>query len=595
MNLNSIPSNTQVYQSLNSSTVSSTSNHGVGQYQAGQVLEGSITNLQNNQITVTLSDGTSIQGKLTSSHPHSIGEKVTMSVLESTSKTILLKFMDSGIQYNTQSTIDKALEAAGLTKNERNQSIVKALLSNHMSIDKDSIQSLLKHLSNYKDVNMNTFLIMMKRNIPITQDNISNYLKFINMEHNMFQNMDEFVDNSLLDLSTYIPMDNSSQDVIHSVLNKLIELSTPHDSINSMNKGSSPLSQSMSPSELTQISNLFSHKNISGDIMSILSDGSMTKDNFLQLIKEQVANLSKEELLLLINIKGVSSTLKDSIIERLLVTPGMIEQGGLLEGAKTDNTSSNLTNPPVEHTIINPTETSRIDSYTSLTSDSISSTSPSSTSIIHGELLSDYIVEKDNLIDNNLLIKVNEKEQEAPGKLFTIEKEINQLLEQTKEITHILKESGVTAMTQSPPSIQSSNSFMNHFQDLFQYIPLPLKLTNQNTSGELYVYRRKSSKSSDDESITVLLHLDMEHLGKTDIHISRKKNQLDNKFYFDKEDTKEFVSSYLHQLEEQLNKKGYQCKNEVILREENHTPIKKLMEEELELEPITRYNFDLRA
>ena len=64
--------------------------------------------------------------------------------------------------------------------------------------------------------------------------------------------------------------------------------------------------------------------------------------------------------------------------------------------------------------------------------------------------------------------------------------------------------------------------FMKTLNDAFQYIQLPIKLENQNAHGDLYVMTRKENLRKNPNKLKAVLHLDMDHLGTLDIHITKE-------------------------------------------------------------------------
>ena len=60
--------------------------------------------------------------------------------------------------------------------------------------------------------------------------------------------------------------------------------------------------------------------------------------------------------------------------------------------------------------------------------------------------------------------------------------------------------------------MQDNLQFMNTLNQIFPYVQLPLKLTEQLTHGELYVYTKKKDLSAQNKEVSILLHLDMDSL-----------------------------------------------------------------------------------
>lgn len=160
----------------------------------GQVIQGEIIDLKNNNISLVLQDGRMISGKLTNASNHAIGDKVSLSVIDVSAKNLTLKIVESRYEGASTNAIDKALEAAFLSKNDRNRAILKELLNHQMSIDKSSIQQLIKQSVTFKNIDITTLVLMNKYNIPVNEDNINQFMKFMNMEQNMLNDINDLAD-----------------------------------------------------------------------------------------------------------------------------------------------------------------------------------------------------------------------------------------------------------------------------------------------------------------------------------------------------------------------------------------------------------------
>jgi flagellar hook-length control protein FliK len=164
-------------------------------------------------------------------------------------------------------------------------------------------------------------------------------------------------------------------------------------------------------------------------------------------------------------------------------------------------------------------------------------------------------------------------------------------------MSYMEKASGSTSETVSQQAnhLQENINFMKTINDLFTYVQLPLKLHNQNAHGELYVYTKKKEGRTAKDGISVLLHLDMDHLGPIDIHIDLHHNNVVGKFYLSNEDTIELISTNLPVLEEALLKKGYSLNAEILERKKEVDIVEDFINPDFSSQSVTRYNFDIRA
>ena len=143
-------------------------------------------------------------------------------------------------------------------------------------------------------------------------------------------------------------------------------------------------------------------------------------------------------------------------------------------------------------------------------------------------------------------------------------------------------------------NMQDNLQFMNTLNQIFPYVQLPLKLTEQLTHGELYVYTKKKDLSAKNKEVSILLHLDMDALGPTDIHLSMLQQNVTAKFYLTETDAENLVSEQLPSLTEALQKKGYSLNASVMHREKEPDIVTDFLQDEATLS-MKRFRFDIRA
>lgn len=162
----------------------------------------------------------------------------------------------------------------------------------------------------------------------------------------------------------------------------------------------------------------------------------------------------------------------------------------------------------------------------------------------------------------------------------------------------LLAHSIIQPEQQSIEHMQDNLQFMKALNQMFTYIQLPLKLQNQNVHGELYVYTKKKERLTNPKEISVLLHLDLTHLGALDIQIQLKGQQIHSSFFMDDENTLKLLKVNVSILETRLLEKGYLFTSEFQVKE---TPLGQL---EHFLQPnsehntnqkVNRYSFDIRV
>lgn len=156
-----------------------------------------------------------------------------------------------------------------------------------------------------------------------------------------------------------------------------------------------------------------------------------------------------------------------------------------------------------------------------------------------------------------------------------------------------------TAVLDKPLQNMTQNlQFMQTLNEAFNYIQLPLKMTNQEAHGDLYVYTRKKAKGNAEEGLSAFLHLDMEYLGPVDVMVKLNGQRVGTDFTLETEELLDFIEQHMELLTARLEKKGYQCSTQVTLKNpEEPEPSfeQRLTGEAVAAGDIRRFSFDVRA
>ncbi len=598
----------------------------------GQIIQGEVVDLRSNEVSVRLEDGRVLTGKLEEGNQLSIGENVTFQVEEVSLKSLSLKILSESQVTLPDTTIDKALEAAGLGKNIRNRGIVKALLNQQMPIDKNTIGLLIKQSIEFKDVSIDTLVFMNKYHIPVTKDNID----FLNSLSNSGQNILK----DIASLSNKIPdlfeeVSSKSYAEIITKGNELLSIVLQNPSLNDSmeDKEAAMALTSSDTSSASEVSNM------NPDLPSLLMD-SLTADS-KQLLSDAV--LSASERLELTRFLEENPSAKLLFSEKLLQdimngTANMKEVAELLKEAFPTGSFNDINNlsdkiqSSMQH-VLSTFEASQNNNPVNLINEYLTGTDR-----VHllqnldGFSLPKEV--KDQIQSGN--ISTNELLKWIQNKLSTTPESSIRRLFSSKEYKTLIREELISKWTLTPKTLtkegivdeyyenltkqltdikefisssfqgsqenlhgqaghlQDNISFMKQINEFFTYFQLPIKLKEQVANSKLFVYTRKKERRTAEEGISVLLHLDMEHLGPLDIHVDLHNKNLISKFYINDKDTSDLLSSNIPLLETALEKKGYSLNAEVLIREKDLDIVEEFTKQE-NSSFLTRYNFDIRA
>lgn len=155
-------------------------------------------------------------------------------------------------------------------------------------------------------------------------------------------------------------------------------------------------------------------------------------------------------------------------------------------------------------------------------------------------------------------------------------------------------EKGDSKVSQKASDINNNIRFMNSINEVFAYIQLPLKLSNQNAHGDLYVLRKKKMVNKGDE-LTAMLHLDLEYLGEVNVFVKLKGKSVNSTFTLNNQESVKIIEKNLFLLTAGLSKKGYQLVASVKEEDSKKDLVEEFLDHEKVDNTIKRYSFDVRA
>jgi flagellar hook-length control protein FliK len=151
------------------------------------------------------------------------------------------------------------------------------------------------------------------------------------------------------------------------------------------------------------------------------------------------------------------------------------------------------------------------------------------------------------------------------------------------------------ALSNQAGQMRENIDFMKTLNDFFPYVQLPIKLKDSNIHSDLYVYTKKNELKNHPDNISVLLHLDMEHLGPLDIHLALANKHISSKFYVSDLESQQLIESHVIQLQTALIAKGYSLTYETLERKRDIDIVDDFIAQDSPSTSLKRYTFDIRA
>ena len=615
----------------------------------GMIFEGTVSSVHGNQVKLALSNGQQILARLAGKFSFEQGQSVFFQVKNNDGGTIEIKpYTVDGEGANL--TLMDALKAAGLPVDGSNLSMVNKMMEEQMSIDKVSLNQMYQLVQDNKEINVNTLVELKRLGIDINPVNAAQFENYSNDKQAITIAMDSLIDElpnalSAEDLSMY-KLVTQARDVLNIVTDGLSEnviISNEgydlkqYEAIMSDNQSAPIAKKHFNIAELFESLNSVSGESQGIQIMQKLNNF-LKIDNMLMQGNESVApneSIASNEPVLLnesvssnesvISNESVSSN--ESVIsnEPVLLNESVAsnEQVKLQEAPeKTDTAIINKKVETAANTIgcilsdnqieelneqvkklLPDLQENNISLYSKDSSvvgilndikNMLENTPANANALRHLFSGNAFRIMLREALEQQWMIKPGDLEKN-PKKLYglydTIEKQITNM-------ENILKASGtVNSKAEAlADNIRGNIEFMNQINEAYTYVQVPLRMNEKNASGQLYVYTNKKSMSDPDKELSAFLHLDLEHLGGTDVSIKMLHKKVTTNFYLDSDESYALVKQFLPVLEKRLQDKGYNCELNVNSDSKQMNFVDGFLKKDLPpTGQVHRYSFDMRA
>lgn len=540
----------------------------------GMIFEGTVSSVRGNQVKLALSNGQQILARLAGKFSFEQGQSVFFQVKNNDGGTIEIKpYTVDGEGANL--TLMDALKAAGLSVDGINLSMVNKMMEEHMPIDKTSLNQMYQLVQDNKDINVTTLVELKRLGIEINQVNAAQFENYANDKQAITIAMDSLIDElpnalSAEDLSMY-KLVTQARDILNIVTEGLPEETfisseasdmSQYEAIMRDNKSAPVVKKHFNIAELFESLNSVSGEsqdihttqkiNNAPAIDTILLQENETKSNTIGFLlsDKQIEELNEQVRMLLPNLQenNISLYSEDSSVVGIL-----------------NDINSMLENTPANADALRH--------------------------LFSGEAFKLMLKEA---LEQQWMIK--------PGDLEKNPKKLDGLYDKIeKQITNmeiILKTSGVVNPKAEAlaDNIRGNIEFMNQINEAYTYVQVPLKMNEKNASGQLYVYTNKKSMSNPDKELSAFLHLDLEHLGGTDVSIKMLHRKVTTNFYLDSDESYALVKQFLPVLEKRLQDKGYNCELNVNSGSKQMNFVAGFLKKDLPpTGQVHRYSFDIRA
>lgn len=598
----------------------------------GKIFEGTILDIKNGQVTIGLSDGQTMNARLETGVQLAKGMPILFEVKSNSGEQIAIHPVEWESTQNP--TLLKALEAAGLKVTEQNLSLVSEMMKQQMPVDRNSLLQMTRLMTRFPETEVQTLLQMQKAGIEINESTIQQFQNYSNNQQSMLPEMRELL-NGIPNLAEQLfgseagavnqqgtasmqPLLQFQQQIAGILVGSQTGADGSAQAAVAAAKivgASVQLAQgaalaNLSVDQVDAAEGVIIHQDLTQEESGIgaQAQGEYNLKNSLEngLMKNNLAagqeggentEAGKEQ-----NVSGKEILQPEVSAGNTLNQAG--SEGSNINNILSSNQQANLTSllqefsGAVENKILfqngqlNPELTAEelLQQIVASVENSENYTSAAMQKLFFSDEYKEVL--KRAMEEQWLTTPENIKEEGAIKELY------QRMGRQLEQLQQILSQTGTqqgAALAKSAQNVQSNLEFMNQLNQMYTYVQLPLKLQHQNAHSDLYVYTNKKSLMEKEGELSALLHLDMEHLGATDVYIKMQGSAVETTFYLQDSGSYDVILSHMDTLQEKLEQKGYQCKIEVENREKQQDFVEEFLEKEKTIGKFQRYSFDVKA
>lgn len=558
--------------------------------QTGNVFEGTVTDISDGQVLLTLANGEKISARLEGQIQLRLNQAMFFEVKSNTQTQIAIKPYLNGDSSNP--TLLKALMQAGMGVTADNLEMVRTMMEEQLPIDKNSLNQMMRQLAMFPKAEPSVIAQMNKLGIPVTETNVQ---QFSNYKADTAAIMKE-LENVLEQLPKAIAGEGDTAGQMTAKNMQLMDILF----------GGETIEHSQDAGAKAQ------------ELLAKTADGSVT----IKSGEQQAADIAKE-------LQQILSTAEDGMQQTSAAGEGIQQADAAREGAQQADAAKQAegrqmpaaTQGSLGEILGKEGAASLEQQLKALETDGKQVLFDKNGNLKTGMSAEDFLKNLNQLFKENefpqkealfklfsgkeyqtILKKAVENqwylEPQETGSKETVEKLYNRLQTQMNRMDEFIKQagSGTEGLQKAVADVRGNIEFMNQINQIYNFVQLPLKMNGQNVNSELYVYTNKKNPRDMDGELSAFLHLDMDHLGSTDISVKMKGTAVKTNFYMADDDSYELILAHAEELAERLENKGYQCQIEVKSEEKDMDFVEDFLKHDMpSAGKVYRYSFDVRA
>lgn len=517
-----------------------------GQILSGQILEKNgadlklLVNFQGSDLE--------LQAKLEQNMALSMGRNILFQVKNNGSSLSLSPlFENMGMEANAQ----KAVEMASLPVNDTTMQLAGQLMREGMPIDRESLQNFYHEVTSFADAEIMDIIDLHKLGLPVNAENLEQISSYKNMTHQLM--------GSINDLSAQLPQ--LLQDMANQGLDR--EIGRLLESLLLGEEGAPAIGTEESLSAVLETENESTMLQNPAEVQE------PQQDQVKIVIAEETGEILKPQ--------------EEGEKEVKLLQNGIkVEENAAETQSNREVSVREQTQQPAQTT-----------SFKLLRQVAQALSEGRTLPLKELAKSPEFQKQLQEYVKQELSLRPQDTNKEKLSEVY------NRLSRQLGALSEAVSSAGQenSMLGKTVQNLNQNLNFLNQLNDMYSYVQLPLKMTDQDAHGELYVYANRQKKTVREGEVSALLHLDMANLGPMDIYVQLKDNNVGTRFYLPDDEMLDFIAEHIDLLNSRLEKRGYHMNCAFQTRElkEENPVLQELIEKQSNRPMSADYSFDAFA
>ncbi len=528
----------------------------------GQSVSGEVLLRNGSDILISMGRNQLLQAKLEGNMSAQPGQMLTFQIKHnSSSKIVLTPLFENTSQ---DPNVSKALMAAGLPENSVTAGMVRAMMQEGLPINRQSLYQMNRMIIANPQTDIQTLVQMQRLSLPVTPENIAQFEAYKNCQHQLGESLSDIAEAFTQTFKELTGSGNMEEGIgfykeVLGILSGEMEEGAAQglgkEAVQGQENGQSQQVQ-QAQGDVAKMGAALEEAVKDAAVNDAASKETPVKSGTPQALPDTMAELSPKETAELarqLTQAGFPRNLTNAVLS------GQISGRKLLSEVEKRLSNENIPDREALYKLLEGKEFKHL---------------------LKNEMTRQWMLTPEEVAKEGSVDKLYERLNSQLNRL-------NQMLSQTgKENTPLAKTISNTT---------NNIDFMNQMNQMFTYVQLPLKMQGKNANGELFVYTNKKSLAKKEGSVSALLHLDMEHLGSLDVHVTLNNQKVSTKFYLKDDSVLDFIAQNIDKLNKRLESRGYSATAEFINKEEDTNVMEEILKQDKNISMLSGYSFDARA